>query len=118
MAVKNKKHPVPDHISGRKIASAEWVRIIKAMGDVSELDYSLIMSYCVAYENCIELEKEIGDDRFLTSKKTGNQYLNPRMNLLLSYQKTLERLRKDLKLTPRSRGGRVIHSQVSLRDVI
>lgn len=68
-----------------KSAKSEWDRLIPVLKQdlpISETDYSMLVSYCLAYSRIKTAEGEIKKyGTFITDEKTGTKKANPAVNV-------------------------------------
>jgi P27 family predicted phage terminase small subunit len=95
----------PDHLD--KVAKAEWKRILRVLGEVSNLkpvDSTVLAAYCQTYSRWVEAEKKIQDfGMVIKSPKSGFPINSPYVGIA---NKTLVEMRKllaEMGMTPAAR---------------
>ena len=101
------------------VGEKELARVLNLITTPNELDFSLLVDYARAFSDVIRIQKVVEEEgELLISDRTGVSYINPRNSLLLNRANTLERLRKQLNMTPKSRFSKAEANKKTLTDVL
>lgn len=95
---------MPDDMDGE--AAAEWQRIvpdIEAMGLIATLDRSVLIRYCRAWADWVDIDQKLRDTGLLVKGARNGVVRNPLWMMRSDVEGTLEALEKQLGLTPAAR---------------
>lgn len=106
------KIETPDWLDDR--AKVYFEQIIADLGKHAiPTDWSLVADYAQAQSDVVSLTDQVRFEGDVLYSDKGNAYTSPRSTVLMARRKDLERLRRDLGFTPRSRGVTVKATQKS-----
>ena len=101
-------------------AKAEWRRVVpelERMAYITRLDRALLIRYCTAWADWLELDAQLAQTGRLVKGRDGNWVRNPLWLLRRDAEQTATELARQLGLTPDSRvRGGVVHRLPGERD--
>lgn len=101
--MKKNKLETPDWLDDRAVEVFE--ALVEEIGEqLISTDTSILADFAQAQSDIESLTEQIRFEGESLFSDKGNAYVNPRCNLLMARRKDLERYRRDLGLTPKSRG--------------
>ncbi len=87
-----------------EIAKNEWDRIMALLVErTEELDFAVVLSYCIAYESMVKASKELSSMTLTVSGAQGNTVANPLIGIRDRAMAKVALLAVQLGLTPRAR---------------
>jgi P27 family predicted phage terminase small subunit len=97
---------VPEDIAADKVASAEWVRVVKLLKDasvVSTAERSILLALCQQWSRYLDASKQVKDKGMVVRGTNGGPMVNPYLKISDVALAQCNRMWVELGLTPSSR---------------